>query len=213
MMITKYNFIDKDGDLIIQSPIWITDMSFEGSVKMEIQCTFCKYSTDYVRVLKVENKYGLYNLLTENGEFVFNEWFNRILPFHKGLSLVQNKDYLWNFVTKKGEFLSDEWYDVVNEFKKGFAKVYNSKKLCNLLTLEGTLLSDEQYKDIGDFKDGFAEIVRPDDTENFLTLDGKVLYPYEWFRYVTKFNEGTARVQRMNGTFAYLDKQGKLNKI
>ena len=44
---------------------------------------------------------------------------------------------------------------------------------------------------------------------NFITKDGKII-SNEWFRYVDDFNDGFAKVQRTNGEWAKIDKNGNI---
>ena len=61
-------------------------------------------------------------------------------------------------------------------------------------------------------KEEFTRVQRVSDNKyNLIGEDGKFLSD-EWFRYVDDFKDGFAKVQRTNGEWAKIDKNGKISE-
>ena len=76
---------------------------------------------EFTRVQRVtDNKF---NLITEDGKLLSDEWFEWVDYLHDGLAKVQRTYEKYNFIDKNGKLLSNEWFKWVYDFNNGFAEV------------------------------------------------------------------------------------------
>ena len=126
---TLYNFIDKQGKILLNEWFeWVDDF-FEG----------------FARVQRGDK---LYNLIDTNGKLLTDEWFKWVGDFHEGFARVKRTNDEWNFIDTKGNILLDEWYKWVDDFHEGFAKVQRKDDKWNFIDRQGKLLSDEWFIDV-----------------------------------------------------------------
>ena len=77
------------------------------------------------------------NFIGENGQLLYNQWFDWVSDFDDGFALVRlnNKS---NFIGKNGQIVSNQWFDWVSDFENGFAIVALNNK-SNFIDTKGNL--------------------------------------------------------------------------
>ena len=134
---TLYNFIDKQGKLLLKQWFGWVGNFFNG----------------FAVVRREDN---LYNLIDKKGKFLSEEWFEKAFDFNDGFAKLRRTNGLRNFIDTKGKILSDEWFNWVDNFQEGFAKVQRKDDKWNFIDRQGKLLSDEWFNGAYPFHDGLA---------------------------------------------------------
>ena len=102
---------------------------------------------------RVQREDGKFNLITENGKFLLEQWYDWIADFDDGLALVQRgrENPRFNYIDKDGKIISDEWFRFVGYFKDGIAIVQREDYSYNLIDKKGKILSNEWFELVDDF--------------------------------------------------------------
>ena len=94
--------------------------------------------------------------------------------------------------------------------KYNLQKYREYRELSSIGSFENSELTEQAAKQRK--KEELAIVKRVSDNKyNLITADGKLLSD-EWFRYVDDFKDGFAKVQRTNGEWAKIDKNGKISE-
>lgn len=98
---------------------------------------------------------GKFNLITENGKFLSEQWFDWIGDFENGLALVQREreNPRFNYIDKEGKIISDEWFRWVDFFRDGIARVQREDYSYNLIDKQGKILSEEWFEWVDDYNE------------------------------------------------------------
>ena len=115
----KYNFINKQGELLWDKDEWFDDVS------------------NFNNGLGCVNKAGRgWNFINTNGELLWEDykWFDNVWKFYNGFAKVYKIGRGFNFINKQGELLwkEDKWFDNAYDFVNGLAgiKINNEDWKC-----------------------------------------------------------------------------------
>ncbi len=166
----------------------------------------------YNGLFKIKSKLGKWNLLTTNGNILYEKmWFNSIRYFDENFIAVQNDKNLWNLLSYDGKLLFDgEWFENIEYFYNNVARVQNEKGLFNFITMSGTLLINQWVKKAWDFEHGFAKIQGVNNLFNFISLKGRLLSSNMWFLSVSDINGKIIKVENEKHLYNFLHVSGKL---
>ena len=123
---------------------------------------------------KIQRGDYLFNFIDKEGNYLSDEWFDRVYDFHEGFARVQREDGLWNFIGKKGKYLSEQWFRYIYNFHEDFAIVKRKDILYNFIDKQGNILSNEWFICIGDFFAGFARVLKTNDCWYKIDKTGKL---------------------------------------
>lgn len=76
---------------------------------------------EFTRVQRVTDR--KFNLITEDGKLLSDEWFEWVDYFHDGFAKVQRAYEKYNYIDKNGKLLSNEWFKYVYDFKDGLGEI------------------------------------------------------------------------------------------
>lgn len=62
--------------------------------------------------LRIQNRSGLWNLMSDRGELLSHEWFARMSHMRDGMVYVQRSNNTSNYLTKEGTYLLSEWHEM-----------------------------------------------------------------------------------------------------
>ena len=141
----KWNFIDKDGNLLWKGEKWfdLVEIFSEGYALVELN--------------------GKMNWIGKDGNLLWKgeEWFDGADDFHEGYASVELNEKGWNFIDKDGNLIwkGDKWFDWVDPFYEGYALVKLNGEW-NFIDGDGNLLwkGEEWFDLVWDFKDGYAGV-------------------------------------------------------
>ena len=194
----KYNFIDKDGNLLWKSEKWFdyVDDFHEGYARVRLN--------------------GKWNLIDYDGNPLWKGayWFDGMSDFEEeGYAKVDLNGKL-NFIDKDGNLIwkGEKWFDDVDIFYEGYAKVELNGK-CNLIDKDGNLIwkGKEWFDVIGHFYEGYAKVKLNEKGYNFIDKEGNILSK-QWFDGAHYFDRGYAEVV-LNGKLNYIDKEGNIVNV
>ena len=106
---SKYNFINKNGEIMFEQWFEYVDDFDEGFAGVEL------------------NHKG-WNFINQNGEIISKDWYTTVRYFKDGFAGVYLNGKGWNFINQNGEIISERWYDEVSDFYNGFAHVHYKGK-------------------------------------------------------------------------------------
>ena len=150
-----------------------------------------------------------WNLLNTEGQFLSNQWFDKVYEFSEGYARVYINGKGWNFLNIKGQYLTNQWFDEVGPFYNGCACVKIEGKGWNFINIEGQLLSNQWYDRVNDFYNGFASVKIEGKGENFINTKGQLL-SNQWFDKIYVFSNGFARVYIKGKGWNFLNTDGQL---
>ncbi|EGO0809548.1 WG repeat-containing protein [Campylobacter lari] len=129
---TKYGFIDKQGNFIIEAKY---DYAWD-------------FREDLARV-KLNGKYGF---IDKQGNLVIEAKYDVINDFNEGLARVKlNGKY--GFIDKQGNLVIEAKYDVINDFNEGLARVELNGKY-GFVDKQGNLVIETEYDVVLDLVEG-----------------------------------------------------------
>lgn len=148
---------------------------------------------------------GKYNMIDADGQFVLNEWYDKIDKFKFGYARVElNGKY--NLMDINGNIICNSWFDYMDKFSEGLAIVVLNRKM-NYINLKGSFIADTWFDMGGSFDNGYAT-VKLNGKWNFIDTNGNFISE-QWFDVVANFNEkGYAQVVK-NGVWNIIDTDGK----
>ena len=130
-------------------------------------------SFDFLRSADIitVGKGGKYNLLTLDGNYIGNEWFNKVNNiFEIGISTVYIKGRGWNVLKKDGTYLFDEWYKGISlrggVHEGSLIELINSSNAMNYTDLNGNFIFDRWIN----------KMFRADEHNTFIRFDGDDYY-------------------------------------
>jgi hypothetical protein len=190
-----FNIIRNDTkEFLIKGKKWLGLAEYLGNVD----------GKEYFRIYRK----GSYNIINEDGEYVFNVKIRELKKFVHGLALIKFGDDA-NCNISEGSNIEND-YEVVKKLRNGISLVKATKGETikyNYLNTEGKLLSETWFDDAFYFYAGFA-MVELNEQYNYLNAEGKLLSEM-WFDYASYFREGFAAIG-INGKYNYLNTEGKL---
>lgn len=95
--------------------------------------TLFQYTEDYKYGFVMVNMGEKYNIVTPNGDFINDQWYDYINDFEDGFAVVGINDK-YNFIDTKGNYLTNQWFDAASDFDSGFAKVRLNGRWCMIDT-------------------------------------------------------------------------------
>ncbi len=206
----KYNYIDKQGNLIGQWRELPDDYHvavrkgkfgfINKNNKIVIPAKF-DYAYDFKNGLAKVQVNGKWTYINRKGEPITG-WFDKVYDFKDGIAIVQNGDK-YAIIDTTGKVLSN-WYDKIYDFHDGLAKVKIGNKY-SFITKSGKQLP-LTFDDASDFSEGLAK-VKVGNKWGFINKNGTfVAKPiYDW---ATPFTGGVAKVKK-DGKFTLINNQGK----
>lgn len=228
----KYNYIDKDGNLLSEK--WFDDAySFnEGlaAVVFDKKFNFINRKGEYlfensprlgiflgniqfengVAVLSTyddeDNYYYFY--VDKDGHFLCSETFTRANEFVDGYSLAQQGDNYF-IVDLQGNVteLPNENVEYYLQIGKGRLRATNKYLDSYITDLKGNRIGNEILGNCFNFKNGIAKVLK-NEKVNYINKDGKLISE-TWFDNGYDFHDDFALVIK-NGEYNFLDKNGKL---
>ena len=119
---------------------------------------------------------------------------------------------VFNFINVDGKIVSDIWFTAIVGCGPGYDGVYrvtndDNYEHWNILRKDGTFLTQTWYDTICPNKYGLFN-VSMDGRYNVMNMNGDLICN-DWFKNVSFFNDGVARVTTDRWTFNYIDKNGE----
>lgn len=192
---------------------------------------------EYSDGLSLQNKFGKYGYIDENGEIIIPFQFEEAYPFSDGYARVADNSGKYGFIDKKGKQIIDYEYFTATDFINGIARVgkfpdetaglYSLKMINSYINKKGDLISGKWYTALGDFSEGLAwaaEMVPDQQTRNIKDLYGYIdrkgteVIPAR-FDAARDFSDGLAAIAIKQGTdslgdpvlkMGYIDTTGKI---
>jgi hypothetical protein len=123
----KYNFINKQGELLWDKDEWFDDVS------------------NFNNGLACVNKAGRgWNYITQQGELLWEDYknFDRVWKFSNGLAKVYKQGRGFNFINKQGKLLwkEEEWFDNAYDFVNGLAGVKRNNEDWKCINTKGEII-------------------------------------------------------------------------
>lgn len=200
-----YNFLKEDGTYLLSE--WMDNYSHgfrngcavinkgnhkkrvikrDGTDLIDMDFAFCDDFDDgdiaTVCIFDKPTRRYLYNLLRNDGTFVFRTFTpHELLSFSDGFAAIKLNDG-WNYINEQGDILSKERYDECNKFHDGYAVVKSKEgEYYSLLKKDGTRINNFWYDtiDMLYYREDFIAYVRRDGKWNILKEDGTVI-PELW---------------------------------
>lgn len=153
----------------------------------------------------VRNKFKKYNIVNSNGEFIFQNWFDRILKLD-GVLYVYNKDMV-NIIKSDNNLLSDEWFKHIEKVTENIFLIKNKNKKENLIDINGKKLLNE-YVDVC-FKPSCGIVmVKKSHNINYININnGNYLFDIWFDNGGWDFECGYTRVEYKN-KYNFIDAKG-----
>lgn len=141
----------------------------------------------------VQNENDEWNLITIDGNYISDNWYDYISNFFDGVAIVGKKGLpfpnswgmSYNLMNLKGEILLDEWYANIGSFCYGFARIYKNGKV-NIVNNKGEIVLPKWYEEIISIDDeGFTvgDYVHNIYMHNKLDFNGNPIYEWVTNRY------------------------------
>ena len=194
----KFNYIDKKGNLL--SNDWFSKcINFSEGFGI------------------VTNKKSKKNFIDKDGNFLSKDWYDDACSFECGFGRVHDVNKKgWNYIDRNGNILSPNlWFKHIDNFCDfGLALVNeNNYDRYNFIRRDGSLVIDGWFKFADHFREGFAQvemIINGRESYNFINSKGTIISPDVWFRGVSNFRNGVAKVTDFSGKINYINEDGKL---
>lgn len=157
---------------------------------------------------------GTWNFLKKDGSELNTFKYKSCQDFQEGLAVVQFPDGSYNFVKEDGSHLNSVNYKSATDFVYGFAIIQKYDGSWNFLKKDGTELSKstDVIKNCRAFHGGFGRVYSYDKKNiycNFVDEAGDMLFDGDKkYKECSFFSDGFARVQRMDGSWNFVDKSG-----
>ncbi len=141
------------------------------------------------------------------GRQINDDWYDRVQDFHNGYAIVK-KYGKYNLLKRNGKLVSNVWYDAVGDFYEGFAAVKKNNKW-NFINTQGELIGNVWYEEVENFHEGYA-VVKISNPKQYglIDYDGKLMS--ELYDRVEEYQNGYARVYKINKGWNFIDLEGKL---
>jgi hypothetical protein len=141
----------------------------------------------------VQNEDKELNLISIDGEYISDTWYDYISYFFDGVAIVGKKGLpfpnswgmSYNMINLKGEILLDEWYANIGSFCYGFARIYKNGKV-NIVNNKGEIVLPKWYKEIISIdEEGFTvgDYIHNIYMHNKLDFNGNPIYEWVTNRY------------------------------
>ncbi len=117
-----------------------------------------------------------YNFKDEDGNYIFDRWFDSYYGFYGEYAKISLKDKGYNFIDRFGNFIFDVWqsdhyYYSSDKFYNGYTKIYDGEKGYNLINIKGEYLSNEWFFTIDEFSEDFSVVTQiTDDGIEYIKL-------------------------------------------
>ena len=137
----------------------------------------------------VQNEDDEWNLITIEGNYISDNWYDYISNFFNGSAVVGKRELprgmSYNLMNLKGEILLDEWYANIGFFYNGFARIVKDGKV-NVVNSKGEIVLPKWYAEIVSINnDGVivGDYVRDNYMYNKLDFNGNPIYEWVTSRY------------------------------
>ena len=135
----------------------------------------------------------VWNLITIDGNYISDNWYNYISNFFDGLAIVGKRGLpfpkswgvSYNLMNLKGEILLDEWYANIASFYHGFARIHKNGKV-NIVNNKGEIVLPKWYEEIVSVDNEgviVGDYVRDNYMFNKLDFNGNPIYEWVTNRY------------------------------
>ncbi|MDD5361747.1 MAG: WG repeat-containing protein [Ignavibacteria bacterium] len=173
----KVGFIDTTGKVVIKARFAQTGDFSEGLAPARLK--------------------GLYGYIDTTGEYVIPPKYDYAMEFHDGLAIVYN-DSVPCYINKAGNIPFPVYYKKLYNFENGFAKAVTYDNKYDLIDLNGNvlikgLLFDWPLQDSIIIINGIVDIPLLKNCY-LMNRSGKTVVPSGYYRYISPFSEGFARV-------------------
>ena len=223
---------NEDFEIMVQDGgEWLCWDAFEGEQAEKGFMDVYHYSDG----MSVQERYGLYGYIDEEGNLVIPFQFAGARSFHEGYAAVMDTSGKAGFINKAGELVIDYSFSEVGNFENGLSMVmkyadkpetvYTYETLYTYIDNTGQPITEEWYDDIGEFSEGLAWVEKKPIYSNwyeskygFLNTEGKEVIPFE-LDAAHDFSSGYAAVAKLQGKdsigdpvfkMGFIDKTGKL---
>ena len=137
----------------------------------------------------VQNEDDEWNLITIEGNYISDNWYDYISNFFNGLAVVGKRELprgmSYNLMDLKGEILLDEWYANIGFFYHGFARIVKDGKV-NVVNSKGEIVLPKWYAEIVSIDDDgviVGDYIRDNYMYNKLDFNGNPIYEWVTSRY------------------------------
>lgn len=200
----KSGYIDKDGNWIIQ-PTWDGGSDFrEGLAKVDenkiddkgkyiyTESFFINSQNEKAFEKDVSGGYsyfnegffieddgGLYTFIDKNGEDVFDEIYDDLIPFSEGLAYFRNEGKK-GFLNKSGEIVFETTFDFVGSYFEGLTYFSVEDKDTHkfkygFMDKKGEIVIKPQFEWVSNFREGFASVTE-DYKTGYIDKTGKYIW-------------------------------------
>lgn len=213
----EYHIIDCEGNDLKTDYIYLRQLSENvfvasdnSSTKFLVDTHGTKIGTNTFESVpheKFENgylivyRYGKYNLIKENGEFLYQKWYQDISYPHNGICKIRENDK-YNYIDQEEKLLSPNWFDYANDFSDDCGIVVINNKYYTI-DLNGKL-SESCYDYIYEFHNGYA-VVKNNNKYNTIDKEGNLISD-KWYNYSSQnLQDDMLRlVQNDQGLYNYI---------
>jgi hypothetical protein len=146
------------------------------------------------------------------GNFILPPTYEQAGDFQEnGLAIVQLNNQA-GVINSNGYFIVKPRYDIINPFSEGRATVIDLDGM-KVIDESGKVITSKSYSYIDDFKESRAVVSNPDKEGKFLygylNRQGKEVIPLQYDN-AQEFNNGKAVITMKDGTYALIDRTGKV---
>ncbi|MFD1738195.1 WG repeat-containing protein [Bacillus salitolerans] len=152
-------------------------------------------------------KYGFIN---KQGEFVIKPVFDYALDFQEnGLAIVEEQNR-YGVINHAGRYVLKPTFQSINPYSEGRAVAMDDNG-SHVINEKGQIITKKPYSFIGSFQEGRAVYSTKTDSDylyGYLNLLGSEVIRAK-YRFANDFQDGVALVQKMDGTYALINIEGK----
>lgn len=149
------------------------------------------------------------------GEIITTNWYEKIYPFRRKISMVKDYSLGYNYINTNGEILSEQWFDEASSFSyNGVAatRVKIEGKGCNLLGYDGTktfILFNQWYDKCDKFKAGVSRVKIEGKGWNYINLKNEYISD-TWYNSADEFDiyDNIAKVGYKGKGWNYINTEG-----
>ncbi|MCM1251964.1 MAG: WG repeat-containing protein [Clostridium sp.] len=153
--------------------------------------------------IAVKRENGKYSVMDENGDLVFAEEYDFILPYNENMACAKNGGTFF-YLDKDGNKVIQGTFQSARSFYEQKAAVQMSGRW-GFIDADGKVVIGCQYEEVHDFQESCAA-VKNENGWGFIDSNGKVIVPCQYDK-VKDYSEGFAAVEK-DGKWGYIDRMG-----
>ena len=192
------NYLTSDGRLL-------TDFWYDDSAGFD----------DIVNIVIVKINEKGWCAINNYGEIITTNWYEKIYPFRRKISMVKDYSLGYNYINTNGEILSEQWFDEASSFSyNGVAatRVKIEGKGWNLFGYDGTktfILFNQWYDECDEFKAGVSRVKIEGKGWNYINLKNEYISDI-WYNSADEFDiyDEIAKVGYKGKGWNYINKEG-----